>query len=89
MPSFEYVVPPAAWRLEYRDYSGHRLGSPPPPRQRREFMHQEGALAELHRLRAAPRAEIVGSIAPVHPKSPATQEDFGFPLATGPPRMTP
>jgi hypothetical protein len=76
------------WRLEYRDYAGHKLGSPPPLRQCRRFKHREAALAELNKLRATPGAEIVGGITPVPPMSTALQGDFGFPLA-GPRRMTP
>ena len=60
-----------------------------PPRQCRRFKHRDAALAELDRLRATPGAEIVGGISPVPPRFAALQEDFGFPLSAGPPRMTP
>jgi hypothetical protein len=76
-----------SWRLDYRDYAGHKAGSPPPSRQCRRFKHREAALADLKRLRAMPGAEIVGCITPVPPKSAASQGEFGFPFG-GPRRMT-
>jgi hypothetical protein len=81
-------APPVAWRLEYRDYSGHRLGRSPPLRRCRQFKHREAALAELDKLCAVDCAEIVGAVAPIPPKLAAVQDDFGFPAA-GPRRMTP
>ena len=81
-------APPVAWRLEYRDYSEHRLVEPPPPLQSRKFKCREAALAELNRLHALPGAEIVGGITPVPAKSIALRGDFGFPL-DGKRRMTP
>jgi hypothetical protein len=79
---------PVAWRLEYRDYSGHRLGRPPPLCQCRQFKPRDAALAELDRLRVVDGPEVVGAIVPVMPKLAAVQDDFGFPAA-GPLRMTP
>ena len=72
-----------------QDYAGHKFGRMPPPSRRRQFEYRGAALAELDRLRATPGAEIVGGIVPVMPKLAAVQDDFGFPLAAGPPRMTP
>jgi hypothetical protein len=82
-------APSGRWRLQYRDYAGHKIGAPPPLRVCRRFRYREAATAELIRLRATPGTEIVGGIIPVPPKSTALQQDFGFPPAAGPPRLTP
>jgi hypothetical protein len=78
---------PIAWRLQARDFTGHRLGGPPPPCLRRRFRTREAAVAELNRLRAD-GAQVVGGIVAILPKFAAVQDDLGFPPADGPRRMT-
>jgi hypothetical protein len=68
------AAPPVAWRLEWRDYAGHKLGRSPPPCQRRQFNHREAALAELGRLRAGRRRrDCRRRCEPVLPKRAAVQ----------------
>jgi len=70
----------AMWRLDWRDYKGHYVGTTRPPCHHKRFESQAAALQELERLSAIDGADIRGFVRAIpHKPPPADQIDFGFP----------